>query len=168
VAEVRKRGDDFWHEFEFYLSDLIVGIVLDVALVSLMAPVAVLGGVSKAAQATGEPCPCPCPCKAPVHSVAAARAVTAASVLSCMHNAHPSWPGSLCHLQERRPPSFLTLLQAPAALTPSPGWPPQRFTALEGTGGVLTLLLGPSLLQALCRGGWRGCPARCSRRQPPA
>ena len=57
MAEVRKRGDEFWHEFEFYLSDLIVGIVLDVALVSLMAPVAVLGGVSKAAQATGEHAP---------------------------------------------------------------------------------------------------------------
>lgn len=49
VAEVRKRGDEFWHEFEFYLSDLLVGIVLDVALVSLMAPVAQLGGVSRAA-----------------------------------------------------------------------------------------------------------------------
>jgi len=27
VAEVRKRGDDFWNEFEFYLSDLLVGLV---------------------------------------------------------------------------------------------------------------------------------------------
>ncbi len=53
MAEVRKRGDDFWQEFEFYLSDLLVGIVLDVALVSLMAPVAVIAGVSKAASATG-------------------------------------------------------------------------------------------------------------------
>lgn len=44
VAEVRKRGEDFWAEFEFYLSDLLVGCVLDVVLVSLMAPVAVLGG----------------------------------------------------------------------------------------------------------------------------
>lgn len=49
VAEVRKRGDDFWGEFEFYLSDLLVGLVLDVVLVSLMAPAAVLGGVSRAA-----------------------------------------------------------------------------------------------------------------------
>jgi hypothetical protein len=24
VAELRKRGDDFWGEFEFYLSDLLV------------------------------------------------------------------------------------------------------------------------------------------------
>lgn len=43
VAEVRKRGKDFWAEFEFYLSDLLVGLVMDVVLVSLMAPVAVLG-----------------------------------------------------------------------------------------------------------------------------
>lgn len=25
MAEVRKRGKDFWAEFEFYLSDLLVG-----------------------------------------------------------------------------------------------------------------------------------------------
>jgi hypothetical protein len=43
VAEVRKRGDDFWGEFEFYLSDLLVGLVMDVVLVGLMAPVAVMG-----------------------------------------------------------------------------------------------------------------------------
>lgn len=43
VAEVRKRGVDFWDEFEFYLSDLVVGCVLDVVLVSLMAPSATLG-----------------------------------------------------------------------------------------------------------------------------
>ena len=43
VAEVRKRGDEFWSEFEFYLSDLLVGLVLDVVLVSLLAPVAVKG-----------------------------------------------------------------------------------------------------------------------------
>ena len=53
VAEVRKRGADFWNEFEFYLSDLIVGIVLDVVLVSLLAPVAVLGARPRAASATG-------------------------------------------------------------------------------------------------------------------
>jgi hypothetical protein len=49
VAEVRKRGEDFWAEFEFYLSDLLVGIALDVVLVSLMAPKAVLGGGAVAA-----------------------------------------------------------------------------------------------------------------------
>mmetsp|Transcript_1905 Transcript_1905/g.2968 ORF Transcript_1905/g.2968 Transcript_1905/m.2968 type:complete len:403 (-) Transcript_1905:443-1651(-) len=53
VAEVRKRGDDFWAEFEFYLSDLSVGLVLDVALVSLMAPAALMGGASKAAMSSG-------------------------------------------------------------------------------------------------------------------
>ena len=42
-VQVRKRGEDFWAEFEFYLSDLIVGIVLDVVLVTLMAPAATLG-----------------------------------------------------------------------------------------------------------------------------
>lgn len=42
-AEVRKRGSEFWDEFEFYLSDLLVGLVMDVVLVGLMAPVAVLG-----------------------------------------------------------------------------------------------------------------------------
>ena len=43
VAEVRKRGEDFWNEFEFYLSDMLVGLVMDVVLVSLLAPVAVPG-----------------------------------------------------------------------------------------------------------------------------
>ena len=47
VAELRKRGDEFWSEFEFYLSDLIVGLVLDVVLVSLLAPVAVPGRTRK-------------------------------------------------------------------------------------------------------------------------
>lgn len=53
VAEVRKRGDDFWHEFEFYLSDLLVGLVLDVVLVTLMAPVAPLAGTVAAASKSG-------------------------------------------------------------------------------------------------------------------
>ena len=43
VAELRKRGDDFWGEFEFYLSDLLVGLVLDVVLVTLLAPPAIVG-----------------------------------------------------------------------------------------------------------------------------
>jgi hypothetical protein len=42
-AEVRKRGSEFWDEFHFYFSDLLVGLVLDVMLVGLMAPKAVLG-----------------------------------------------------------------------------------------------------------------------------
>eukprot|EP01018_Ginkgo_biloba_P034477 Gb_03781 [translate_table: standard] len=37
-AEVQKRGKDFWAEFELYLADLLVGIVVDVALVGMLAP----------------------------------------------------------------------------------------------------------------------------------
>lgn len=53
VAEVRKRGSDFWNEFEFYLSDMVVGICLDVVLVSLLAPVAVVGKHPKFLQYKG-------------------------------------------------------------------------------------------------------------------
>jgi len=56
VAEVRKRGPEFWDEFEFYLSDLVVGCVLDVVLVSLMAPVATLGA-AKPGKQSGERAP---------------------------------------------------------------------------------------------------------------
>ncbi|TXG48184.1 hypothetical protein EZV62_027478 [Acer yangbiense] len=31
-AEYQKRGKDFWSEFELYLADLLVGVVVDVAL----------------------------------------------------------------------------------------------------------------------------------------
>eukprot|EP00892_Ulva_mutabilis_P011686 jgi/Ulvmu1/8890/UM049_0072.1 len=48
-AEVRKRGDEFWDELEFYLSDLLVGLVLDVVLVGLLAPTAIMGRRRKAA-----------------------------------------------------------------------------------------------------------------------
>lgn len=44
---MRKRGDDFWGEFEFYLSDLVVGCVLDCVLVGLLAPAAVIGAKPK-------------------------------------------------------------------------------------------------------------------------
>ncbi|KAF3787137.1 RETICULATA protein [Nymphaea thermarum] len=37
-AEVQKRGEDFWQEFELYLADLIVGTVVNVALVGMLAP----------------------------------------------------------------------------------------------------------------------------------
>lgn len=58
VAEVRKRGEEFWTEFEFYLSDMVVGIVMDVLLVTLMAPVAVIGAKSKkSGGATRKPAP---------------------------------------------------------------------------------------------------------------
>ena len=50
---MRKRGDEFWAEFEFYLSDLFVGLVLDVVLVTLIAPVAVIGAKPRSAGATG-------------------------------------------------------------------------------------------------------------------
>ena len=54
IAEVRKRGEKFWGEFEFYLSDLAVGMVLDIVLVTLLAPVAVVGKYPKAVESTGE------------------------------------------------------------------------------------------------------------------
>ena len=56
VAEVRKRGNDFWNEFEFYLSDMVVGLVMDIVLVALMAPTAVLGA-PRPASASGVPLP---------------------------------------------------------------------------------------------------------------
>lgn len=42
-AEMKKRGKDFWTEFELYLADLLVGIVVDVALVGMLAPYARFG-----------------------------------------------------------------------------------------------------------------------------
>lgn len=42
-AEVQKRGKDFWSEFELYAADLLVGIVVDIALVGLLAPYARIG-----------------------------------------------------------------------------------------------------------------------------
>ncbi|ONK59943.1 uncharacterized protein A4U43_C08F12540 [Asparagus officinalis] len=37
-ADVHKRGMDFWAEFELYAGDLLVGIVVDIALVGMLAP----------------------------------------------------------------------------------------------------------------------------------
>ncbi|XP_042481143.1 protein RETICULATA-RELATED 1, chloroplastic-like isoform X3 [Macadamia integrifolia] len=37
-AEVQKRGKDFWSEFELYAADLLVGVVVDIALVGMLAP----------------------------------------------------------------------------------------------------------------------------------
>jgi hypothetical protein len=34
-AEVQKRGEDFWAEFELYVADLLVGLVVNVALVGM-------------------------------------------------------------------------------------------------------------------------------------
>ncbi|GMJ15492.1 hypothetical protein HRI_005218400 [Hibiscus trionum] len=42
-AEMKKRGPDFWSEFELYLADLSVGLVIDVALVGMLAPYARFG-----------------------------------------------------------------------------------------------------------------------------
>lgn len=43
VAEVQKRGKDFWAEFELYVADLLVGLVVNVALVGMLAPYARIG-----------------------------------------------------------------------------------------------------------------------------
>ena len=48
-----KRGKEFWNEFEYYLSDLSVGLVLDVLLVGLMATPAVISKHHSAHNATG-------------------------------------------------------------------------------------------------------------------
>ncbi|KAG2690672.1 hypothetical protein I3760_09G199300 [Carya illinoinensis] len=42
-AEVQKRGKDFWSEFELYVSDLLVGLVVTVALVGMLAPYVRIG-----------------------------------------------------------------------------------------------------------------------------
>lgn len=43
LAEFQKRGKDFWSEFELYLADLLVGLVVDIALVGMLAPYARIG-----------------------------------------------------------------------------------------------------------------------------
>ena len=45
-AEMKKREKDFWSEFELYLADLLVGVVVDIALVGMLAPYARFGRVS--------------------------------------------------------------------------------------------------------------------------
>lgn len=42
-AEVQKRGKDFWAEFELFTADLLVGVVVNVALVGMLAPYARIG-----------------------------------------------------------------------------------------------------------------------------
>lgn len=42
-AEFQKRGKDFWTEFELYAADLLVGVVVDIALVGMLAPYARIG-----------------------------------------------------------------------------------------------------------------------------
>lgn len=48
-AEVQKRGKDFWTEFELYLADLLVGVVVNVALVGMLAPYVRIGNRSASA-----------------------------------------------------------------------------------------------------------------------
>ena len=43
LAEVQKRGKNFWAEFELFAADLLVGVVVDIALVGLLAPYARIG-----------------------------------------------------------------------------------------------------------------------------
>lgn len=45
-AEVQKRGKDFWAEFELYTADMLVGVVVNVALVGMLAPYARIGKLS--------------------------------------------------------------------------------------------------------------------------
>ncbi|XP_072997915.1 protein RETICULATA, chloroplastic-like [Typha latifolia] len=45
-AEIQKRGKDFWSEFELYAADLLVGIVVNIALVGMLAPYARFGQAS--------------------------------------------------------------------------------------------------------------------------
>ncbi|KAF6136007.1 hypothetical protein GIB67_006899 [Kingdonia uniflora] len=42
-AEVQKRGKKFWAEFELYVADMLVGVVVNVALVGLLAPYVRIG-----------------------------------------------------------------------------------------------------------------------------
>ncbi|KAI3958714.1 hypothetical protein MKX01_023390 [Papaver californicum] len=49
-AEVQKRGKDFWAEFELYVADLLVGIVVNIALVGMLAPYVRIGQASSASQ----------------------------------------------------------------------------------------------------------------------
>lgn len=45
-AEIKKRGKDFWAEFELYAADMLVGVVVDIALVGMLAPYARIGNRS--------------------------------------------------------------------------------------------------------------------------
>lgn len=52
-AEVQKRGDEFWSEFELYAADMLVGVVVNVALVGMLAPYARFRGGSASAGLLG-------------------------------------------------------------------------------------------------------------------
>lgn len=53
-AEVKTRGKDFWAEFELYVADLLVGLVVNVALVGMLAPYARIGRPSISAGVLGK------------------------------------------------------------------------------------------------------------------
>lgn len=53
-AEVQKRGKDFWAEFELYAADLLVGVVVNVALVGMLAPYARIGKPSASKSLLGK------------------------------------------------------------------------------------------------------------------
>jgi len=46
LAEVQKRGEDFWAEFELCAADILIGVVVDIALVGMLAPYVRFGKVS--------------------------------------------------------------------------------------------------------------------------
>ena len=52
-AEVQKRGKDFWAEFELYAADLLVGVVVDIALVGMLAPYTRIGKQSPSSSLFG-------------------------------------------------------------------------------------------------------------------
>ena len=54
-AEVKKRGPDFWDEFELYFCDLLVGTVMNTAIVALMAPAASLGAAKEKRANSAQP-----------------------------------------------------------------------------------------------------------------
>ncbi|GFZ02261.1 reticulata-like protein, putative [Actinidia rufa] len=53
ILKFKKRGKDFWAEFELYLADLLVGVVVNVAFVGMLAPYARIGQPSLSKGAFG-------------------------------------------------------------------------------------------------------------------
>lgn len=47
LAELRGRGDKFWREFDFYLSDIALELVGDAMLVWLLSPTAVFASTAR-------------------------------------------------------------------------------------------------------------------------
>lgn len=53
LAEVQGRGERFWKEFDFYLSDMALELVGDAMLVWLLSPMVIWGGVVKSGGLAG-------------------------------------------------------------------------------------------------------------------